>query len=126
MAIVASVKVAKERVSEIIARFGEAKYTQACTKMLERNFNAMKQLIATAVPDDKLYFEDYICDDAMGSGPYKLACTMHKEKESGKLVFDFEGTDPQSIGSVNFFLNTEMFKMFCGAYMIVVFDPSIM
>ena len=123
MAIVASVKVAKERVLDIVSRFGERKYEQACAKMLERNHAAMKQLIATAVPDEKLYFEDYICDDAMGSGPFKLACTMFKE--NGTLVFDFEGTSPQSQGSVNFFLNKEMFKMFCGAYMIVVFDPSI-
>ena len=47
-------------------------------------------------------------------------------REGKKVIFDFEGTDPQSISSVNFFLNEEMFKMFCGVYMIMVFDPAIM
>ena len=42
------------------------------------------------------------------------------------MIFDFEGTDPQSISSVNFYLNEEMFKMFAGVYMIMVFDPQIM
>ncbi|MEY8242609.1 MAG: hydantoinase B/oxoprolinase family protein, partial [Gammaproteobacteria bacterium] len=30
------------------------------------------------------------------------------------------------ISSINFLLNEEMFKMFCGVYMIMVFDPAIM
>ena len=57
-------------------------------------------------------------------GPYKLACTMWREND--KVIFDFSGTDPQSIGSINFYLNEEMFKMFCGVFMIMVFDPQIM
>ena len=36
------------------------------------------------------------------------------------------GTDPQSISSINFLLNEEMFKMFAGVYMIMVFDPQIL
>ena len=47
-------------------------------------------------------------------------------REGEKVIFDFEGTDPQSQSSVNFYLNEEMFKMFCGVYMIMVFDPQIM
>ena len=42
------------------------------------------------------------------------------------MVFDFEGTDPQSISSVNFLLNEEMFKMFLGAFFINMFDPQIL
>ncbi len=47
-------------------------------------------------------------------------------REGDKVIFDFDGTDPQSISSINFFLNEEMFKMFCGVYMIMVFDPQIL
>ena len=43
-----------------------------------------------------------------------------------KCIFDFTGTDPQSISSINFLLNEEMFKMFAGVYMIMVFDPQIL
>ena len=52
------------------------------------------------------------------------SCSMWREGE--KVIFDFEGTDPQSLSSVNFFLNEEMFKMFAGVYMIMVFDPQIL
>jgi hypothetical protein len=47
-------------------------------------------------------------------------------REGDKCIFDFEGTDPQSISSINFLLNEEMFKMFAGVYMIMVFDPQIL
>jgi len=42
------------------------------------------------------------------------------------VILDFEGTDPQSAASINFYLNQNMFKMFFGIYMIMVFDPQIL
>jgi hypothetical protein len=47
-------------------------------------------------------------------------------REGDVCIFDFAGTDPQSISSINFLLNEEMFKMFAGVYMIMVFDPQIL
>jgi N-methylhydantoinase B len=70
------------------------------------------------------YFEDFICDDGMGMGPYKISCTMWREGE--KVIFDFDGTDPQSTGSVNLLLSEQMFRMFCGQFMINFFDPQIL
>ncbi len=123
-AIVAAIRTAEKRVIEMANRFGDDVYYSALEDLLDRNRRAMAHLIKTTVPTHKQYFEDYICDDGMGMGPYKLRCAMWREGE--KVKFDFEGTDPQSISSVNFYLNEEMFKMFCGVYMIMVFDPKIM
>ena len=123
-AIVAACRTAEKRCVELSGRFGDDVFFSAMDELLARNKRAMRQLIANSIPESKTYFEDYICDDGMGYGPYKLACTMWKEED--KVIFDFEGTDPQSIGSINFFLNEEMFKMFCGVFMIMVFDPQIM
>ena len=105
-------------------RFGDDVFTSAMEAMLERNKRAMRELIRKTVPEKKQYFEDYVCDDGMGMGPYKIACSMWREGDT--CIFDFEGTDPQSIGSINFLLNEEMFKMFAGVYMIMVFDPQIL
>ena len=123
-AIVAACRTAGKRCDDIAERFGDDVYFSALEELLERNKRAMRQLISNTVPEEKQYFEDYVCDDGMGMGPYKIACTMWREGEI--VIFDFEGTDPQSIGSINFLLNEEMFKMFCGVYMIMVFDPQIM
>jgi len=123
-AILAAVRTADKRIQEIAHRFTDDVLVAAMQELLDRNRRAMKQLIATQIPEQKQFFEDYICDDGMGMGPYRICCTMWREGD--RVVFDFEGTDPQSIGSINFYLNEEMFKMFCGVFMIMVFDPQIL
>ena len=123
-ALIAAVNLAERRILDLCQRFGVDTYVSACAELLERNRRAMVQLIQTTISEEKLYFEDYVCDDGIGMGPYKIACTMWREGDH--VVFDFEGTDPQSASSINFFLNEEMFKMFVGVYMINVFDPQIL
>ncbi len=123
-ALIASCRVAARRVIEMANRFGDDIYVSATQELLARNHRAMKQLIGMAIGEDHVSFEDYICDDGMGAGPYKIKCTMWREGE--KVVLDFAGTDPQSQASINFYLNENMFKMFFGIYMIMVFDPQIL
>lgn len=123
-ALIASCRVAARRIDEMCARFGEDVYVSATGLLLDRNYRAMKTLIENSVGTDKVSFEDYVCDDGVGFGPYKIACTMWRE--GSKVILDFDGTDPQSAASINFYLNENMFKMFFGIYMIMVFDPQIM
>lgn len=123
-AIIASLRLAERRVHEIIARFGAQLYVSATQEMLDRNKRAMSAIIKMVIPETKAYFEDYIDDDGVGMGPYKIACSLWREGDIAK--FDFTGTDPQSMSSINFFLNEEMFKMFLGAFFINLFDPQIL
>ena len=123
-ALIASCRVASRRVIEMAERFGDDVYVSATQELLARNHRAMKALLAMAVAEEPVSFEDYICDDGMGAGPYRIKCTMWREGE--KVILDFAGTDPQSKASINFFLNENMFKMFFGIYMIMVFDPQIL
>ena len=123
-ALIASCRVAARRVLEIASRFGDDMFVSATDELLARNYRAMQHLIDTAVGEEHVSFEDYICDDGVGYGPYKIKCTMWKE--DGRVVLDFDGTDPQSQASINFFLNENMFRMFFGIYMIMVFDPQIL
>ncbi len=123
-ALIASCRVAARRVVEMADRFGDDIYVSATQELLARNHRAMKALIAMAIGEEPVSFEDYICDDGLGYGPYKIKCTMHRDGD--RVVLDFAGTDPQSSASINFFLNENMFKMFFGIYMIMVFDPQIL
>ena len=123
-AIIAALRLAERRVLEMCDRFGDDTLIAAMQEMLDRNKRAMGAIIQMVVPEKKAYFEDYIDDDGLGMGPYKVACTMWREGE--KAIFDFAGTDPQSASSVNFLLNEEMFKMFLGAFTINLFDPQIL
>jgi N-methylhydantoinase B len=105
-------------------RFGDDVFVSATEALLARNHRAMKALIESSIGEAPVTFEDYICDDGLGYGPYKIRCSMWRE--NGKVVLDFAGTDPQSKGSINFLLNENMMRMFFGIYMIMVFDPQIL
>lgn len=123
-ALIAACRVSSRRVIEMCERFGDDVYASATDMLLERNRRAMQTLISTSVSEEKVSFEDYICDDGLGYGPYKIRCTMWREND--RVILDFEGTDPQSQASINFLLNENMMKMFFGIYMIMVFDPQIL
>lgn len=123
-AIIASCRVAARRVNEMCDRFGDDVYVSATEALLERNYRAMKYLIENSIGTEPVSFEDYVCDDGVGYGPYKIKCTMWREGE--KVILDFDGTDPQSEASINFYMNENMFKMFFGIYMIMVFDPQVL
>lgn len=98
-ALIASCRVAANRVVEMAARFGDDVYYSATQELLDRNHRAMKALIAMAVAEEPVSFSDYICDDGKGFGPYKIQCTMRREGE--KVILDFDGTDPQSAASID-------------------------
>ena len=123
-ALIAACRVAARRVVELAERFGDDVFVSACEDLLARNHRAMTLLIGRAISEEKVSFEDYLCDDGTGYGPYKIKCTMWRE--NGRVVLDFDGTDPQSAASINFYLNENMMRMFFGIYMIMVFDPQIL
>lgn len=122
-ALVAACNTAAKRCLELAERFGDDVLYSTMDIMLQRNYDAMKHIIGMFIPEEPRVFEDYLCDDGMGMGPYKIKCTMWREGE--KAIFDFDGTDPQAQSSINFFLNEDMFKMFFGSFTINVVDPQI-
>lgn len=122
-ALVAACNTAAKRIREMADRFGDNVLHSTMETMLDRNKLAMGAIINMIIPEEKRTFEDYLCDDGMGMGPYKIKCTVWRE--GPKAIFDFEGTDPQAQSSVNFFLSEDMFKMFFGAFTINVVDPGM-
>jgi N-methylhydantoinase B len=124
MAIVASCRTAEKRVLELCERFGKDTYLAACQALLDRTYRAMQQLIVQNLPEEPQDFEDYVDDDGLGNGPFKMKLTIWREGD--QAYFDWTGTDPQALGPINFYLNEGMFKMFIGVYLIMVFDPQIL
>lgn len=123
-ALVAACKTAAKRCQEIAERFGDNEFYSTMEIMLERNHVAMQAIINMIVPEEPRVFEDYLCDDGVGMGPYKIRCKMWRE--NGRAIFDFAGTDPQAKSSINFYLNEDMFKMFFGSFTINLIDPQIL
>jgi N-methylhydantoinase B len=122
--IVAACRTAERRILELCERFGTDVYLSALEELLERNLRAMRELIAENLPEEPITFTDYVDDDGLGYGPYKLTCTLTRTGD--RVLLDWTGTDPQSLGPINYYLNENILKMYFGIYMIMVFDPQIL
>lgn len=123
-ALAAGTAAAEERVHELCNRFGKGTYKEGCDAILDRTRDGMINLIREFIPEGETYtFEDFVDDDGMGNGPIKLHLEIYREGDTVHL--DWEGTDEQMPGTVNFLLNEKMFKMFTGVFLIMAFDPLL-
>ena len=123
-AIVAGCRAGEKRVVDLCDRFGKKVYLAALQALLDRTYEAMRFLIQVAIPEEPQTFVDYVDDDGLGNGPFKMQLTIWREGDHA--FFDWSGTDPQALGPVNFYLSEGMFKMFIGIYLIMVNDPQIL
>ena len=86
-------------------------YAASCDELLRRNRSAIAKIIETQLSGKPSQFTDFCDDDGAGIGPYAVTCKM--TIENGRLIFDWDGTSPQSDqSSLNFYLSPTMFKMF--------------
>jgi N-methylhydantoinase B len=123
-ALAAGTAAAENRVQELCDRFGKETYEEGCDAILDRTRDGMIDLIREFIPEGETYtFEDYADDDGMGNGPIKLHLEIYREGDT--VYLDWEGTDDQVPGTVNFLLNEKMFKMFTGVFLIMAFDPLL-
>lgn len=123
MALIAGCRTAGKRVGELCERFGHETYLAACDLLMLRTRDAMKVIIDQYISEDPVEFEDYVDDDGLGNGPFKMKLSIYRRGE--KAVFDFTGTDDQAEGPINFHIHEGLCKLFFGVYMIMAFDPSI-
>jgi N-methylhydantoinase B len=123
-AIAAGTAAGAARVRELCARFGKDTYLEACDAMLDRTRSGLIELIRTHLPDgERFEFTDYADDDGLGNGPIKLHMEMWRDGDT--MNVDWTGSSGQVPGSVNFYLNPEMFKMFMGVFLIMAFSPDL-
>ncbi|KAK7033013.1 putative hydantoin utilization protein [Favolaschia claudopus] len=110
-ALVAACTLAAKRMQELHTRFGDENYFSIIQELLDRNKKAVGTLIKEVIPDEPVYFEDWIDDDGRGVGPWKVACTM--SKKDGILKMDFTGGCDPALSAC----------LFIGIYLVTVYDP---
>ncbi len=124
MALVAGCRTAAKRVCEVCDRFGRDTYLTACDLLMDRTREAMRVLITNYIPEDPVTFTDYVDDDGVGNGPFKVHLSIYRRGDVA--VIDWTGTDDQAEGPINFHIHEGLCKLFFGVYMIMAFDPKIM
>ena len=124
MALIGGCRAAERRVVEICRRFGRERFAAACDALLVRTREAVARLIRQYIPTEKVTFTDWVDDDGLGNGPFKMVLTLWRE---GDVCYaDWTGTDHEAPGSINFHISEGLCKLFFGIYMIMAFDPQIL
>lgn len=124
MGLIGACQRAASRVVELCDRYGRDTYSKASDALLDRTRLAMVKLVRKYISEEKVTFWDWVDDDGLGNGPFKLQLTVWREGD--KAHFDWTGTDPQAPGSINFLIHENLCKLFFGVYMIMAFDSSIL
>ncbi len=124
MALIGGCRAADRRVIEICERFGRDAFASACDALLARTRDAVGQLIRQYIPEEPVTFTDWVDDDGLGNGPFKMVLTLWREGDICHA--DWSGTSEQAPGSINFHIHEGLCKLFFGIYMIMAFDPQIL
>jgi N-methylhydantoinase B len=94
----ACLKVGERKVHDIIERFGVEAFKAGLDQLLDYAEEQARSLVAT-IPDGDYEFADYADEDAPNGYPVRINLTVKVRGDT--LLFDFTGTDPQLVSSLN-------------------------
>ncbi len=88
------------RMAELFMRFGLKTVEQCFQAILDKCTSVFKNELLPKINNGSYYWEDYVEHDGMTDPKlHKLALTMTKTDD--KIILDFNGTDPQALGPIN-------------------------
>jgi N-methylhydantoinase B/oxoprolinase/acetone carboxylase alpha subunit len=118
---IASNITAERRLQALVRKYGldvVLSSFQAAIEYARRRFlTAMEAMPNTSVTASDIYMED----DGFGDGPYRVQVTI--TKTPGKIVVDYEGTDPQALSTVN--CSQGVARAATYAPLMAVLDPDV-
>jgi N-methylhydantoinase B len=97
-AMIAASNVARERLCELIERYGISVVRDVIADLLDYGQALMRQRLLR-IPDGSWYAEDYIDHDGHEERNYRVCCRLTKNGD--RLCFDYTGTSPQAPGLIN-------------------------
>jgi N-methylhydantoinase B len=124
LALIAGCRTAETRVIELCERFGTDEYEAACAALIDRTRIALGALVRRYIPEEPVTFTDWVDDDGLGNGPFKIVLTVWRTGDVCHV--DWTGTDAQAPGTINFRINDGLCRLFFGIYLIMAFDPSVL
>jgi N-methylhydantoinase B len=114
-AIMAAVKLGKQRLEETIRRYGALAVEAAFAEMMRQSEAALRRQIDTHVGDGAWRFRDWIDSDAVTEQPYWVEAKV--ERRSGRFSIDLSGSSDQAAGPINFVMDDTVIGHILGLYM---------
>ncbi|MGQ9674253.1 MAG: hydantoinase B/oxoprolinase family protein [Chloroflexota bacterium] len=97
-AMAASLRVGEKRFQEMCDRYGVEQVQAGIEALLDHGEELTRKELAK-LPKGEYYAEDYIDDDGIGNGPFKVCVKVTITDD--EFICDFTGTHPQVPGPVN-------------------------
>lgn len=94
----AALLVGRDRLNELLDRFGDATVKQAIRELKVRGSEQMREKIS-AIPDGTYRAEAYVDSDGVVDEPLTICLAV--SKRDGELFFDFDGSSPPCQGPMN-------------------------
>jgi N-methylhydantoinase B len=117
---IAACKLGVSRLEDMIREHGGDKIEAIFSQIIARTETRMRKAIAS-LPDGSYSFVDYMDDDGAGTRDIKIALKI--EKTGDRILFDFEGSDPQVPGNFNMVFNATQSAV-CFALKALL-DPNV-
>lgn len=116
-AFCAAVRAGSERVSAVFERYGSPTVIACFERLLERCADDLRQVVLPQIPDGVYEFEDFCeYEDVQPLEPrtlLRIRSTMTKTVNG--ITIDFEGTDGQVVGSLNWPGTPQSYARYLGA-----------
>lgn len=91
-------RIAEQRYGELIDEYGRSEVSDLLDELLDYTERRVREAIQD-LPDGVYEAEDYFDGDGVAAEDVKMALTI--EIDGDEMVFDFTGTDDQSLGPLN-------------------------
>lgn len=117
---IAACKLGVSRLEDMVAEHGGERISVIFSEIIARTEMRMRKAISS-LPDGVYAFTDYMDDDGAGTENIKIALRI--DKSGDRILFDFEGSDPQVAGNFNMVFNATQSAV-CFALKALL-DPNV-
>ncbi len=101
---IGAAKLGSRRIVELADRYGVDTLENAFDQILKNTAEIFRREILPRIKDGEYYFEDYVEADGVDE-PRMHALRLKMTKTPDKIILDFNGTDPEAKGPINWALD---------------------
>jgi len=121
-AMMASCRLAENRVLELFARYGRETVLGAIEEVIERTAARTRALFLELIPEAEYHFADYLDTDGVSRRPYRVTLALRRRGEHIEL--DATETDEQGQGPINYMTHLGLVQMAYGRWLLAL-DPTL-